>query len=290
MFVSSKFLSCPHDPCRRPDLRWRRCLYLHRHRRCPFYSRDDDSTRAGCRYLQDRRASRTPADYKRLAERHPDVAAAHDGFRRAALLQRAEVEARLLARQGDEDIATRCGLTAAAVGAYHDLFFRIRDRLNAECYIYNVVIGPKAHAGLTEDDVNVILKLLGYAHGPLMVDLALRYFRNPPALPPRLNGLDAAALANLHLLLQVRLLILTMVTPAHALAAKKQWLIAEPTIERDVSSGHNGSADQSVAAFLREQVRKVTQEGGLPSVLRFDRSGVQESAEKRDDWVTALCG
>jgi hypothetical protein len=266
MFEPSRFLPCPHDPFRPPDRRWRRCLYLLRHRHRPFIDHDDDATRAGWRYLREGRVCRNRRDHDRLAERHPAVAPAHHLYSREASLRRAEVEARLLARQSDEDVAAQCSLSAAAVRAYHDLFFQVRDALGAEYYIYHVVIGPKVHAGLGEDDTDILLKLLGYAHGPLMVDLALRYFRTPPALPARLDDLDAAASADVHLLLQLRQLIRTMVAPARARVGRKQRLRSEPTADRSVLCGDNEAADQSVATLFREQVRALTQ-AGLPSVL-----------------------
>jgi hypothetical protein len=292
MFVRTKYLPDPHDPFQPLDLRWRRCHYLVRHERRPSLDRDDQATFDGWRYLLDRRACSDRNDQERLAQRHPAVADAYylsRQARQAEPLKKAEVEARLLARQTDDDIAARCGLAAAAVGAYHALFYDVRDCLDAEIHIYTVVIGHKAFAGLTGNDVDVLLKMLGYAHGPLMVDAALRCFRNPPVLPLRLDGLDAAALDELHLMLLIRKLFLTMVAQTHAVAGKKLPHALVSAADGIVSPGLEQPADRSVADFLREQVLALMP-AGPPAVLPFDRSVMHNTPEQLDASLGALCG
>jgi hypothetical protein len=210
-------------------------------------------------------------------------------FWKAPPLQRGEIEARLLARQTDDAIAVQCGLSAAAVGAYHDLFFNVRHALDADIYVYSIAIGRKAFSGLTESDVDIILKMLGYAHGPLMVDAALRYFRNPPALPPRLDGLDAAALAESRLLLQVRVLILTMVAPAQAFVGRKLPPISEPIANGTESSDAEESVGLSVAAFLRDQMPALLP-AGPPATLPLDRPRRHDVPQWLSTSLARLCG
>jgi hypothetical protein len=195
----------------------------------------------------------------------------------------------LLARQTDDAIAALCGLSAAAVGAYHDLFFAVCDVLDSDIYIYSVAIGPKSFSGLTENDEALFLKMLGYAHGPLMLDAALRCFRNPPAMPPRLDGLDAAALAELRLMLVIRKLFLTMVAPDQAFIGKKLPHIAASAADENVSVGLEEPPDLSVATFLREQVLALMP-AGPPAVLPFDRSALQNTPEQLASTLEALCG
>lgn len=269
MFVPTRHLPNPHNPFQPLDLRWRRCHYLVRHGRRPSRDRDDHATFDGWRYLYDRRTCRDRRGPEWLAQRHPAVAAAYYLSRQAKPLERAEVEARLLARQTDDAIAAQCGLSAAAIAAFHTLFFNVRDSLDAEIYVYTNVIGPKVFAGLTENDVDIFLKMLGFAHGPLMVDAALRCFRNPPVLPPRLDGLDAAALAELRLMLMIRKLFLTMVVPARAFVGKKSSHTPTSAADGSASPSLEDSPDLSAAAFLREQVNALMP-AGSPAVLPFD--------------------
>jgi hypothetical protein len=221
VFAATKYLPCPHDPCADPARRWRRCRYLIRHRRCPHPTGDDDVTGECLHYLYERRACREAADRRQLARRHPAVAAAHRFFAHAQPLRRAELEARLLAGQTDEDIAACCGLSAAAVHFFHDLFFAVRPHLEAAFYIFEVSIGPKVHQGLHSDDHDVLLKLAGYTLGALAVDRLLAYYADPPVVPSSLMSLDTPELERLRQKLLVRAWILSLTVPADAATAAR---------------------------------------------------------------------
>jgi hypothetical protein len=128
----------------------------------------------------------------------------------AALWKRWEAEARLLAGQDDEAVAAACGLTAEGVQWYHALYFEVRPRLDARLYIHTVVLGRRVHAGLRADDYEMLLKLFGFELGPLAVDDLLRLFRDPPAAPAQLGGLDDAALCDLAHRLRAQVAVLTV--------------------------------------------------------------------------------
>jgi hypothetical protein len=134
-----------------------------------------------------------------------------------------EVEARLLAGEGFDQVAEKCGLRASAVEAYHALFFDVRGslRLRSTDYIATVVIGPRRLSGLTAADVDILLKLFGYGGGPLVLDGVIRYFRCPLPIPDRWNGLDADALAELRSQLLLKASILALTTPANPKNLKK---------------------------------------------------------------------
>ena len=53
-----------------------------------------------------------------------------------------------------EHVAARAGYTVAA---YHDVFFCVRAKLQAELYILTVVFDPKIHRGLDEEDRDLAL-------------------------------------------------------------------------------------------------------------------------------------
>jgi hypothetical protein len=288
MFDHTIFLPDRHDLSQPPNLRWRRLLYLIRHGRQPFRGYDDHETFVGWRYLNDWRACRDRSNLEWLAQRHPAVAAAHTYYRKAEPLKKAAIEARLLARQTDAAIADQCGLSAAAVGTYHDLFFNVRDYLHAEIYIYGVAIGLKTFSGLNENDVDILLKKFGYAHGRLMVDAALRYFRDPPPLTPCLDGLDATALDELRDMLLLRQLILTIVARSRAFTGKKPR-IPSSALSGNASPGHEESPYRSVADFLREQVLALMP-AGPPTVLPFARSVPPDMPEPLADSLAPLCG
>src|SRR5262249_19858724 len=156
----------PHDPFRPPARRWLRVLYLLQHGRRPHPRLDDRQIQVTFGFVRAHQHCGDDAARVRLARRHPALAEAHAFFSTASPLARAEVEGGLLAGQDDSGIAARCGLSAAAVMWFHDVFYDVRPCLHARYHITNVVLGAKVHADLTEEDVGVLLKEFGYAYGP----------------------------------------------------------------------------------------------------------------------------
>src|SRR5262249_32640025 len=49
-------------------------------------------------------------------------------------------------------------------------YFDVLDKLNAKTWVMSVVIGGKIHYGLTEKDLDVWWRFIGYAHGPVVLD------------------------------------------------------------------------------------------------------------------------
>src|SRR5262249_41388850 len=145
-------------------------------------------------------------------------------------------EARLLAGQDDDAVAARCGLSPVAVRWYHDLFFAVRPCRHATHYILNVVIGPKAHAGLSEKDAELLLKWFGFRYGAAAVDDLLRYSRTPPVVRVRLDGLGSDELDALRRFLRIRTAILAHTLPTDKATAGKVLLLADNP-ERPVTQG-----------------------------------------------------
>lgn len=95
----------------------------------------------------------------------------------APKLDRGELEARLLAEQQPADVAAAMGLPADVVDKYAKLFFDLTGNLNARSWMMQQGIGPKAYYGLKPDDIDVILKLVGFRDGLGDLELAVRYYR-----------------------------------------------------------------------------------------------------------------
>src|SRR5436190_15891951 len=98
-------------------------------------------------------------------------------LRAAPVLDRAEVEARLLAGQEPAAVATAMGLPAAVVDAYAKLFFDLTGQTLARSWMVHEGIGSKAFYGLTPDDVDVIVKLIGFRDGLVVLEPAIRHYR-----------------------------------------------------------------------------------------------------------------
>ena len=160
------------------------------------------------------------ADRQQLAREAPDLVEAHSVYTSDPPMRRWEVEARLLGGGDDNAIAARCGLSAAGVRAFHDLFYEVRPHLQAGMYVTNVLIGEKVHYGLKPDNHEQLLKLFGYGG---LLNSYLDYYYNPPVLPASLATLDLPALERLRSRLRTHLLVLTLITPA-ADASPATWL------------------------------------------------------------------
>jgi hypothetical protein len=98
-------------------------------------------------------------------------------LRAGPLLDRAEVEARLLAQQEPAAVAAAMGLPAAVVETYSQLYFDLTGQTQARSWMAHEGIGSKVFYGLTPDDVDVIMKLIGFRYGLGMLEPAVRYYR-----------------------------------------------------------------------------------------------------------------
>jgi hypothetical protein len=107
------------------------------------------------------------------------VDAARDLYERGPFWRKVEVEARLLAGEPAEAIATKSGLTAAAVAAYGALFYAVGDRLRHPAYIVHEAIGLHG----AEADLGVQVRLLGYTGGVHVLDAVLDAVDRPGVRP-----------------------------------------------------------------------------------------------------------
>jgi hypothetical protein len=98
-------------------------------------------------------------------------------LRAGPLLDRAEVEARLLAGQEPVNVAAAMGLPAAVVDAHAKLFFDLAGKSQARSWMLHEGIGVKAFAGLTPDDVDLLLKRIGFQCGLGVLEPAVQYYR-----------------------------------------------------------------------------------------------------------------
>jgi hypothetical protein len=194
----------PDNPFRPPDWRWRRAADLVDEGGPLSPGHDDGPVREAVRYLRAWRGCQAEADRQRLARDMPDLYGAHQ-LHLARSFQTWEAQARLLTEEPFETIAEKCGCSPRVIDTYHDTFFHVRDRLHVEGYILFEVIGPKAHRGLTEADIDVILKMYAYYGGPIVLDRLVDYFKNPPPeVPERPEELGQAELRSLRDRLLIR--------------------------------------------------------------------------------------
>jgi hypothetical protein len=177
----------PDCPSRPLDWRWRRAGLLldPRARRL----RRDDSWVARARRFR-KALDRVGGDVSDL-----HVARLDQPVLGASLLaigdraRRWELEARLLARQADAEIADQFGVDPEVVAAYEALFYCVRDRIDCVDWVTFEAIGPRIYAGFDPSDVEVAWKALAYHLGPVVLDALLDpdLARTDPGLAEQLD-------------------------------------------------------------------------------------------------------
>jgi hypothetical protein len=181
----------PRDPFLALDARWRAARACVEQGRPPAAC-DDRWVSEAARFLAERGENSGPGDLARLAEEMPAVSQAFDVRRADPPHLRWAVEARLLAGEPFDAIARKCGLLPEAVEAYERLFFAVIEMLSADTWIMCQAVGGKAFYGMTENDLDVWWKLLGYCFGPPMLDKVIHHSLGQPR--PAEDGQLAAAL------------------------------------------------------------------------------------------------
>jgi hypothetical protein len=172
--------------------------------------RADPWVRRAVTYLQTPPAAGTGTE--QLAADLADVDAAlqiHKGEK----LTRGTLEARILARLPVDQVAAACGLTVEAVQAYEALFFDVRSHLAYPDYLIPVVIGAKLHYGITPEDVDVVLKHVGYVGGPVLLDWLVDFYTSGVIVPESLEIARPEEIRTLARRLRAKALHLVYVLP-----------------------------------------------------------------------------
>jgi hypothetical protein len=145
----------------------------------------------------------------------------------AADFRRWEIEARLLAGQAFHEIASQCDSEPLVIETFHAIFFHVQPFLQMSVYINNNIIGEKLYCGLTEADVDVILKIFAFEGGLALLERAIKYYRQPPVIPDRLDQLEEGELRELYQGLLIRAQILSRMILDDGNAIKKLVVVRQ---------------------------------------------------------------
>lgn len=89
-------------------------------------------------------------------------------------LQRAGLEARLLADEPRAMIAVRTGIPIEVVDEFEYWFFGVRERLEMTSWIVHQAVQRRPTGALASDDVGIFWKSIGYSYGPLILEQLLQ--------------------------------------------------------------------------------------------------------------------
>ena len=151
--IAQRLMLAHHDPLAAPSWRWdlaRQWADQH----CRIGSCPDPVVRVAWRYLRARYSAVGQRHMAAVAQRYPDLTAAHHIHGEAGMA-RAELESRLLANQSVENIAAKLALPTGVVRTYESAFFAVLERLNAHDWIvlHAVRIGPWGSPNPSEGDI-----------------------------------------------------------------------------------------------------------------------------------------
>ena len=127
-----------------------------------------------------RQCEQSPRCLRRLARENPAMYEAHALYHAPTKRRlRFSIEARILARQTNREIASSMGCAPTTIKAYAALFFDVRTRLEHTDYINHVVLGESVSGGRGEPDYAQLWKRVAYYYGPHVLDALLSGFVNP---------------------------------------------------------------------------------------------------------------
>ena len=182
---------------------------------------------------------------KALLDQQPGGPGALAIYKNRTSFQRWELEARLLAGEPSSTIAQKCNTSPDTVEAYHQLFYCVRSSLSAPIYIFTRILPAKVHTGLSEDDVELLLKVYGYNRGPVFLDAMVDYYQDPPVVPAGLDQLDEATLLRLTNKIWIRAVILGHTLPIDCRMPKRMAVLSKAV---EVLHRH-GLNDQTAAVI-----------------------------------------
>lgn len=164
-----------HNPFRSPSWAWRRANAIHTGSQPGLTMKRDGKpgmkrVRPLMRYLRGWQKCHNDIQKAELAAHEPKLFWAHSVFMADDAPVKWLIEARLLARETDNEIAARLGCDPSIVACYHDTFFDVREKINYRDYIINSVFGEACYRGLSERRHDLLWKLFGYYGGPHVLD------------------------------------------------------------------------------------------------------------------------
>lgn len=111
-----------------------------------------------------------------LALRDSDLFWAHSIWNDEKAPTRWGIEARVMARETDEEIAQKTGTDVGVISAYVSTFFDVRSKLDNPDYVVNVIMADAVVRGLQERHYDLLWKMMGFHGGSYVLDATINRF------------------------------------------------------------------------------------------------------------------
>jgi len=164
----------PENPWRPVDWRWQRAKLFCSGSLKSAKTKEDEYTKAAISFQRSLQKCRSDYDRYALMEINPSLFFAWALSRRENDFdgppKQYAVEARLLADESFEQIASKTGCSVETLEWYERLFFNVKPRLRHPDYIMTTVIGPSVHSGMAASEYDILWKVFGYLYGPIVLD------------------------------------------------------------------------------------------------------------------------
>lgn len=150
----------------------------------PSRKYDDKYVAAYRRFLLQWRSKPSTQDRLQLFADHAPMVYAHKLYHHQDKEWRWLLEACLLARMSNEEIADQFGTLPEVIDLYEKVFFNVRDRLDQELWICKVITGSiesrqgNREGTLTANQWAMLLKLFGYYGGPEALKVLVSGYKN----------------------------------------------------------------------------------------------------------------
>jgi hypothetical protein len=187
------------NPMRTASWRFDRVLELLEVSPCPVKPlryREDGYVQCYYQFLRRYLALASEEERKKLSLENQALFGAHLLHADLDAERRAILQAWILTRETDPQIAERIGTLPADIHWYEKLFFNVRDRLNCRAWIVKTIRGASGRQTLHwktaggDRQRHVIYRLVAYLGGPLVLDRLIREAANEP--PHRESKKDTA--------------------------------------------------------------------------------------------------
>lgn len=163
----------PTNPGRPVDWRWQLATSLYE---ADVYDFADPIVREVAYFIRGMNALDDEASPWEVYNDHPITYDAYEVHRIQPgndIVDRWQIEARIIAGQTDAEIHDRTGYSPAAIKRYADLFYDVRSRLKHSDFVTSHLLGRQAHGYGRAFDLELLWKIIAWVLGPDVLDWML---------------------------------------------------------------------------------------------------------------------